>query len=53
MAPVTETFIVRVLAAAVVRENTLDVVLVVVLFTSYAELLGTNGVVMVQRSDDK
>ena len=46
-ASVAETIIVKVLAVAVVREDFLDVVLVVVLFTSYAELLGTNGVVMV------
>ena len=55
MAPAAETAVVSGVAAVVVREDTVDAVpgVVPVVGASNAELLGTDGVVMVQRSGEE
>ena len=53
MAPAAETAVVSGVAAVVVREDTVDAVPGVVPVVGNAELLGTDGVVMVQRSGEE
>ena len=53
MAPAAETAVVSGVAAVVVRVDTVDAVPGVVPVVGNAELLGTDGVVMVQRSGEE